>query len=281
MYERDVAVSPDGSELFFGLVQARIVTIMRSVRANGVWSEPCVAPFAAEADFFYLEPCLSGDGKRILFLSTRPPEGQPPKPGWGYQDIWFSDRQADGSWGAPQNLGPPVNTDGEEYFPSLTRDGTLYFTRGSGEDSSRVWRARPSGDGFAEPVRLPEPVNRSPFVYNAVIAPDESFLVACVREEGGTARYLVYFRSPDDTWSEGIDPGEAINVPGTNAISPSISSDGRYFFFASTRGAAKELPPADQRTVGFYLSRHSQPQNGSADIYWVETEALTRLRPGK
>lgn len=282
MYERDVAISPAGDEIFFGLIQARTVTILHTRRIDGVWSEPSVAPFAADPEFFFLEPCVAAAGNRVLFLSTRPPAGQPPKPGWGYQDIWASDRREDGAWGEPYNLGPPVNTDGEEYYPSLTRDGTLYFTRGVGQDSSAIWRARPAGPdrrGFAEPEKLTGPVNASPFVYNACIAPDESYLVACVRGEGGTSRYLVFFRTPEDTWSEGIDPGEEINPPGVGAISSSLSPDGRYFFFSSARPAPASAPPADDRTVRYFLDRHTHAGNGSADIYWVGTGMLEALRP--
>lgn len=281
MYERDVAIAPDGEEIFFGLIQARTVTIMHTRRIEGRWTEPCVAPFASDPDFFHLEPCLAPDGKRILFLSTRPPADRPPLPGWGYQDIWVSDRRPDGSWGEAYNLGAPVNSDGEEYFPSLTRDGTLYFTRGQGQEASAIWRARPLGAGFSEPEKLPAPVNQSPFVYNACIAPDESYLVACVRAEQGNARYLVFFRDPDDTWSEGIDPGEMVNPPGINAISPSLSPDGRYFFFASTLGSDAVPPPAAERTVKHFLDRHTRPRNGSADLYWVDATMLTRLRPVK
>ena len=51
------------------------------------------------------------------------------------------DREGDG-WGEPYNLGPPVNSDAPEYYPSVTSDGTLYFTREGEDGVSATWRAR-------------------------------------------------------------------------------------------------------------------------------------------
>jgi hypothetical protein len=87
MTERDVAMTPDGREIYYGLAFGGIATIMAARFENGRWTEPAVAPFAATPDYFHFEPCLSADGKRILFLTTRPQAGDPPKPGWGYENI--------------------------------------------------------------------------------------------------------------------------------------------------------------------------------------------------
>ena len=62
------------------------------------------------------------------------------------------DRKKDG-WSKPYNLGPPINTDDPEYFPSVTRDGTIYFTReidDGGKKRSLIHRARMAGDFLAD-----------------------------------------------------------------------------------------------------------------------------------
>ena len=51
------------------------------------------------------------------------------------QNIWVVDR-AENEWGVPYDIGEPINTSGNEYFPSSTKDGTLYFTRA--EEGSRI-----------------------------------------------------------------------------------------------------------------------------------------------
>jgi len=286
MYERDIALSPNGNETYLGVALGKVVTIMATRRENGVWMEPQVAPFARELEYFYFEPCLSADGNRLLFLSTRPPVGQEPKPGWKHQNIWAVDRGEDGNWGPPYDLGFPINTDEGEYFPSLTRDGTLYFTRSGEQGKPAVYRARSANGKFGTPVKLPAAVNGKGRPYNAFISADERSLIACVvgREDcvtQGFADYYVFFRSEDDVWSEGINLGPVVNPENENAVSASLSPDGRILFFASTRMPAPEAPFLDWVKHHQFVSRHAAPQNGSADIYWMRADFLDRLDPQK
>jgi len=67
----------------------------------------------------YGHPCVSPDGAQIFFVSDRPG-------GQGGTDIWVSQNQGD-QWGAPVNMGPLVNTAGNEMYPFLTGDSTLFF----------------------------------------------------------------------------------------------------------------------------------------------------------
>ena len=283
-YERDLAAAPDGNEIFFGLVFGQHVTIMHTRLVSGKWTEPEIAPFARDLAYYYFEPAMAPDGKRLYFLCTRPGPGQEPKPGWGYQNIWAVDRGEDGAWGEPYNLGAPVSTDDDEYFPSVTRDGTVYFTRSkAGGQNSRIYRARFVDGTYAEPEMLPPAVNGDWSVYNACIAPDESFLVGCVtgRDDSvtkGLPHYYVFFRNPDDTWSEGINLGEKINFPGAQALSPSISSDGKYFFFASTKMNDIDASAPGALTRRGIKEFYGKPQNGLADIYWVEASFIEGLR---
>lgn len=284
LYERDLAVSPDGTEIFYGLVFGKHVTIMHTRLVNGAWTEPEIAPFARDLAYFYFEPAMAGDGKRLYFLCTRPPEGQEPKPGWAYQNIWAVDRREDGSWGEPSIVGAPVSTDDEEYFPSVTRDGALYFTRlMKGEQENNIYRARLVDGAYAAAEMLPAAVNGTGSVYNACIAPDESFLVACVtgRDDSitkGSPHYYVFFRNPDDTWAEGINLGEKINFPGAQALSPSISSDGKYFFFASTKTGDVDATAPGALTASRIMDFYGRPQNGLADIYWIDASYIQSLR---
>lgn len=284
-YERDLAVSPDGSEIFYGVVFGQYATIMRARLANGAWTEPEVAPFARELEYYCLEPAFSPDGNRLYFLSTRPPEGMEPKPGWAHQNIWAVDRGADGEWGRPHLAGPPISTDDEEYFPSLTNDGTIYFSRRPpGDRQDRIWRARPAGGSFAEPEMLPAQVNGDWTIYNACISPDEGYLVACVagkepEASPGVARYYVFFRNADDRWSEGVNLGEKINPPRAQAMSPSITRDGKYLFFASSAARMIDAAVPGALTLHGLSEFYAAPRNGLFDIYWVDASFIEGLRP--
>jgi len=278
MLERDVAMTPDGNEMYFGLIAGPVVTILVSRREGGRWTEPEIAPFARDARFGYFEPHVTPDGSRVLFLCTRPPQGKEPRPGWFYQNIWAADRQADGSWGEIYDLGSPVNSDDNEYFPSVTRDGTLYFTRSKrGERSSQIYRSRQVDGAWAEPEPLPQAVNGGGNIYNAFVAPDENYLIGCVpggANNPGPARYTVFFRDSDDNWSEGVDLGEQVNPPDSRATSAYVSPDGNYLFFAASH--PREL--ADELTYQLLGELHDSPQNGSSDIYWIEAALIHELR---
>jgi outer membrane protein OmpA-like peptidoglycan-associated protein/tetratricopeptide (TPR) repeat protein len=70
-------------------------------------------------DFTSAHPAVSPDGETMFFMSNH--EG-----GYGGADLYVSYRQGS-TWGAPQNLGPGVNTAGNEMFPYLSEEGVLYF----------------------------------------------------------------------------------------------------------------------------------------------------------
>jgi hypothetical protein len=95
--------------------------LLRKRIANGAWGTPEVASFSGQ--YKDLEPGFSPDGKSLYFSSARPAEG---KSGDDY-DIWFVKRQGT-EWGTPTRLGPEVNTSENEYYPSVTLSGSIYFT---------------------------------------------------------------------------------------------------------------------------------------------------------
>ena len=169
MYTRDVAITPDGSELFFGVLLGSIAAIVETHQGeDGIWTEPEVAPFSKDSRFFNLEPHITPDGSRLLFLSTRVEDPEPEElRNWSNQNIWAVDR-VEGAWGEPYDLGPPVNSEDAEFFPSVTRDGTLYFTRGiNGGQESYIFRSRFVDGVYQDPERLGPGVNSTSNQFNA------------------------------------------------------------------------------------------------------------------
>lgn len=275
LYERDFTVTADGTEFFF-TVMGGFSVILHCRQVQGRWEGPEVAAFSGGPVVMDAEPALSPDGQRLLFLSTRPREGGEVQPGWVNQDIWEVVRTPRG-WSAPRPLGAPVNSADEEYYPSLTRDGTLYFIRAKGK-ASEVWRATWDGTQHTKAEPLPESINGGGAVFNACISPDERMLVFCAAGRKGSlgpSDHWIAFRRPDGTWSEAKNLGEPFNGPGLQAISPSFSSDGKYFFFASNRRLGA---PTKARTYAGIQRERTEPGNGNADIWWVDTKVLEELR---
>jgi Tol biopolymer transport system component len=284
MYTRDIAMTPDGSELYFCVMEAGLSVILGTKLVDGRWTSPEVVPFSSDAAHQEIEPHVSPDGGKLFFLSDRSPDGivlEPDERGeWANQDIWVVDRIGD-DWGEPYNLGPPVNSDSAEFFPSVTRDGTVYFTRSDPDTrESYIYRSRLVNGSYREAERLPPQVNSTQSQYNAFIAPDESYLIVPVSgrddSRGGTDYYIV-FRSEEDTWSEPLNMGERVNTPDDGEYSPFVSRDGRYLFFMSSRRTPwEELPETITRDTITSIYTHSG--NGRSDIYWVDAGLIEELR---
>lgn len=284
LYERDIAVNKEGTEIYYTIMARGLSLIMVTRLIEGRWTEPEVAPFSSNLDYQYAEPALSPDGNKIYFLCTAPPKGEEPKPGWGHQHIWVSDRPKNNQWSKPYEIGPSVNSNDSQFFPSFTSDNTLYYTFSPASDPMRsiIYRSRFIDGSFQKPEPLPSPVNCEGNIYNAVISPDESFLIACVQgrsinKSPETAEYFVYFRSKDDTWSEPVNLSKAIDKEGTSAISVSLSPDGKYIFFASDREKLISRLKGRSLTLSDLNEAFNSHGNGYSDIYWVSSDILKDL----
>lgn len=128
-----------------------------TVFQNGVWSEiKNAGPNINGKDTWESQPSLSSDGRTLYFASNR-------AGGLGGIDIWKSTKDAKGNWGAPENLGPRINTDGNEKSPFFHSDGqTLYFssTGHLGYGGYDIYLSKLSKDtGWVKPRNIGYPIN--------------------------------------------------------------------------------------------------------------------------
>ena len=273
--ERDVAITPDGREVYWTVNApgSPFTTTVVSRFENGAWTSPEVLPQMADPGAMHIEPAISPDGRHFFFtVARRSPAGR-----IASAEIRVMERERDG-WGAPRDPGPAINGPGRQFFPSVTRDGTLYFTRERGTEADGIYRSRLVEGRYGEPQRLPPQVNGGNGRFNAFVDPDERFLIVPMegRPDGrGGVDYYVVFRNPDDTWRDPVNLGEAVNTPGSGEYSPYVSPDGRYFFFMSSRVPDAARPQA--LSAAFFRDLLQRPQNGNADIYWVNAGFIAAL----
>ncbi len=283
LYTRDFAMTPDGNEIYYCIALANFdyTLVMVSKNINGRWTEPEVAPFSREMKHMILEPAISPDGRKFYFLSNRPDTAAGETEA-GDQDIWVMDRQGD-RWGEPYNPGPPINTDGAEFFASVTDDGTMYFTRVvRGQRGNKLYRSRLVNGEYTEAELLPEQVNSTANQFNAYIARDESYIILStgLREDTrGGADYYIVFRNANDEWSDPINLGDKINTEQGSEWSPYISPDGKYFFFMAPRVGEHIKDNMSGITITEMLKLYNSPGSGYPDIYWVDASFIDDLRP--
>ncbi|HRZ76472.1 MAG TPA: OmpA family protein [Bacteroidales bacterium] len=107
------------------------------------------------ADHWESQPSVTSDGKILFFISDRPG-------GLGGYDIYYSERQADGSWGKAENMGEPINTPGNEKSPFIHTDSqTLYFSSEGhpGLGGYDIFFARKEDGKWKRPVNIGFPIN--------------------------------------------------------------------------------------------------------------------------
>jgi len=285
MPTRDIAMTPDGNEIYFCIEigNYKYSTILVTRNRDGIWTEPEVAPFASDPRYTYIEPCISPGGKRFFFASNQPSvesevKAGPPTP--KNMDIWVMDRVGEG-WGEPKNLGSPVNSEGDEFFPSITKDRTLYFTREHPDRSNAIYRSRCVNDRYQEPQKLPSQVNAGISQFNAFISPGEDYLIVCImglKESFGATDYFIVFRNPDDTWMGPINMGNKINMTGGIGYTPYVSPDKKYFFFMSNRPKEDLFAPGERFSYAKLKEIYLQPGNGNSCIYWIDAGIIHELK---
>lgn len=91
-----------------------------SNRASGTWGEPQEVKLFADSTISCGHPAISYSGDTLYFASDAPG-------GYGGKDLYFAE-YTNGEWVGITNLGPIINTAGDELYPTIRKDGTLYFS---------------------------------------------------------------------------------------------------------------------------------------------------------
>lgn len=271
MFESHPAFTPDGKTLYFlrSTPTFSLWTIVFSQFTNRRWTNPEVAPFSGQ--YSDADPFITSDGSRLYFISNRPVPGKA-KPDL---DIWMVEKTSTG-WSEPKNLGAPINSPGNEWYPTIAANGTIYFgsDREGGKGRTDIYRARLVDGKYPEAENLGDAINTPFNEFEALIAPDERFLILMgggrPEARGGFDLYISYNRN--GTWTKPVNLGDKINSTG-NEYSPTISPDGKYFFWTSARSFADK--PLEKRNNGQELMKRLQsPGNGLGDIYYIDLSVL-------
>ncbi len=265
---RDFSLSNDGREAWFSLQSAReeLSQIAVSYYENGQWSTPELAPFSGP--YRDLEPSLSPDNMRLYFASNRPgSDGDSLKVDF---DIWYCQRQqAGGAWSEPINLGAPVNTSADEFYPSLSKDGSLYFTsnRSGGQGKDDIFVAHLKNNRYQTPLALDSSINSAGYEFNAYIDPDQRFLIfsAYNRDDGMGSGDLYISLWRENEWQPALNLGAGINSQAMDYC-PFVDQANSLLYFSSRRSL---LQAASFASLEAYRQELNQYANGMSRIYKI------------
>lgn len=142
--------------------------IFRAELVNGEWTNLTELPFDSD-DYSVGHPALTPCCNTLYFVSDMPG-------GYGGTDLYRADYKDDGTWTEPENLGPDINTAGNEMFPFVDEDGTLYFSSDAHNSMGGldVFLTYFNGERWAAPENLNYPINSMKDDFAFTYDPDDS-----------------------------------------------------------------------------------------------------------
>jgi Tol biopolymer transport system component len=236
-FDGSPTVSADETELFFTSERKGLLDLFVSTQSGRAapWTEPVnLGPPIDDPSAGDFSLRLSSDGGAMYFASTR--DG-----GFGRADLYVARRESKRHpWGPARNLGPRLNTDAFEAFPTPGPDGTvLYFNRSTTFDSrdSDLWvssRAGPAGV-WSEPKRAPAPINSDGAEFSPAFSSDGLSMYFASDRDGPVEVWVSRRGDQSQQWGTPEKLGAEVNVPGSMTLAPFISSDQRSLYFMQAR----------------------------------------------
>ncbi|MCA0931392.1 hypothetical protein LCM02_02935 [Lutimonas saemankumensis] len=260
----NTSMSPDGRTIYYTATSQKlgITGIAYQKFEEGNFGSPEFVPFVW-ADTPMSDVQISPDGNLMLFSTFKDFEGKPD--GFNF-NIWVSEFK-NGSWQDPTPFGSPITSSGNEFYPVMTKNRSIYFSSDKSGNSD-IYFSRFENGEYQKPVRLPDNINTDKMEADAFISVDESFIIFVrVDEPDGYGKSDLYisFREDNMKWSDPVNMGEGVN---SNEIdgSPYVTPDGMYLIFTSGRkqGGIKEKAAESYEN---FKSIISSSENGSLNFY--------------
>lgn len=199
----------------------RQLQIYQSVKKDGKWDRLVLMPGINVAGYSSSHAVLNTNGDVLYFVSDRPG-------GYGQTDLWYAEKQPDGSWGTPVNCGNQVNTLAAETFPTVNEEGILYFSsKGyAGLGGYDIYRVKGGKASWETPENMKVPFNSGADDIGLILKRNgyEGYLAS--NKQGGMGRDdIYYFTDPDyfNRVNHNLNPPpvkDNTNVPSTPGERP-------------------------------------------------------------
>lgn len=249
--------------------------IFKATRDGANWTNPQEIKLTEDSLVTVGHPAISPDDLTLYFVSNM--EGS-----IGEMDIWVARRETPtGEFGPPENLGEPINTPGNEMFPYVREDGTLYFASDGhpGLGGLDIFMSTPSPEGWSTPENLRPPINSPADDFGIVFKPGQESGFFSSNRGRATIFDIYSFHLPpvefrisglitDDSTSV-VVPGATVQLVGSDGTLKQVESDdkGKYEFDPTMLRANVNYEllvnksgyfsaRAQESTVGYERSQH-------------------------
>jgi len=238
-------ISADGSTIYFssnlpGTIGYTDIWITTRPTKDDPWTDPMNLGSTINSNSYEWLPHISADGLKLYFHSDRPG-------GSGYMDLWVatrktSERNPEGYWTEPQNLGSTVNSAHHDASPYITDDGIEFFftsDRPGGLGDHDIWMMKrvTTEESWGEPVNLGPTINSASRDRMGCLSPDGLILFFDSQRPGGYGELDLWMSkrpTVSDDWGPPVNLGPPVNTVYTEGRQ-SISSDGSTLYFSSSR----------------------------------------------
>jgi Tol biopolymer transport system component len=223
---------------------------------NNEWTEAINLGSTVNTSSGEGNPALSADGLSLYFNSNRPG-------GLGYNDIYVSTREStDADWGEPVNVGPPINTSGQNHNPFISADGLEFYFLSNflfqNKNFDICLSTRETKDApWGEPVNIGPPVNTEYEEHFPKLSADGLTLFFSSGMYGGAEDgrpgfgdsdiWFTTRKTKDADWREPVNIGPSVNSAAIEWC-PTISADGSTLYFVFD---AWDYPVPDRGNLGW------------------------------
>jgi len=231
--ESVAAFMPDQKTVFIADGQ----TIVVSKMIRGKWSTPVTAPFSGQWKDW--DPTMSPDGKRVIFVSTRPLESMSQDKAQKNAHLWYVEKLSGNNWSSPKHFDAPVNIEGcNDFGPSVSGSGTICFCSRNrdGDKKMRSYYVKWLGDHYDKPKMLA--LNGDSEIFDPFIAPDEHYIIFVSNNE----LYISYRKGGD--WTQGRKLSPNVNN-GKGNFDPYVSPDGKTLYYAQDKAPGILMVPVN------------------------------------
>ena len=271
LYERDIAISPEGDQLVYTLGDYKqTIRSLVSIKKKGErWGDKEILPFSGK--YNDIEPFFADDGSKLFFASNRPMDEDSTRTDY---NIWYAEL-VHGKWNNPRALDTLVNSRGDEFYPSVSSNGNLYFTstRTEGIGREDIFLSTFSEGEYSAPMPLDSTVNTKAYEFNAFVSPDEELLIfSSYGRADGLGGGDLYYSKKDETgkWRKAKNLGEVINSDKLD-YSPFIDIPRNNFYFTSDRA---KTPDDRIKSVTELTNEANKVLNGMGNIYRINMDKL-------
>lgn len=280
-----ITFSSDGQTMYYSFAPANknadsSVSIYASVRSDATWKKGEKVELGVDSMAVFAHPAIKPGTEWLYFVSDMPG-------GYGGKDIW---RVSLDDLAEIENLGPQINTAGDELFPYVRANGDLYFSSdghpGMGgqdiflayQDEMLNWHVKNMG----------APINSAADDFGIVFTDDNNGYLSSNRNDARGYDHIYSFELPRiEVWIEGyvvdrddeVLPGAVLRVVGRDGTNlKEYSNDEGYFSFPLNLGTDYVMMAGcpGYLNVGAELTTHSEERN---ETYWVDFVLSSIAKP--